>query len=452
MRTSGQRAYFKAMVDTTLESFSRRRFRGLTFPSPLEERFEKGTRGKRSRRMWLDGVVAICGFNFCLFLDYFLIKNGPWISVVRETALVTPVTLVVCFLVRRNPTRAFREGSVAIGMLAVSFINLAAQGSATAAATLFGTICVLITAMFVGIVMRLRYQYVTGTLAAMLFAGIWSLSHSPALLHYEAMIGSSMLAVGIVIILVASVSLEFEERHGYLVELQRNLQAEELAWANQALQELSNIDNLTRLPNRRALDERVEYLWKECADSRQSFSAIVIDVDNFKLINDAYGHLFGDEILRYIGALLPRVLRSVDEMAARFGGEEFVLLLPGSKQESATAVAEEVRYLVANAVTQAASEESGVTLPPITVSCGVSTTIPCPDLHGTHLIAAADEALYLAKRNGRNRVEYCHCSAPSPTTPKPSERIPPHSTHTGSKSGHSSGTHANPISKLIGRR
>lgn len=337
-------------------------------------------------------------------------------------------------------------------MLAVSLINLAAQGRATTAATLFGTICVLITAMFVGVVMRLRYQYVAATLTAMLIAGIWSLAHSPQLLRYEAMIGASMLAVGIVIILVASVSLEFEERHGYLVELQRNLQAEELAWANQALQELSNIDNLTRLPNRRALDERVELLWKECAELTQPFSAIVIDVDNFKLINDAYGHLFGDEILRYIGALLPRVLRSNDEMAARFGGEEFVLLLPGASSESATDVAEEVRILVASAVNQAASEGLQITLPPITVSCGVSTTIPRPTLRGTNVIAAADEALYLAKRNGRNRVEFCHCSEPSPAPSKPGERIPPRSAHATSNSGQPNGTRNSPISKLIGRR
>jgi diguanylate cyclase (GGDEF)-like protein len=400
------------MVDAALESFSRNRFRGLAFPGPLEERFEQATRKQRSRRMWFEGLIAILGFNICILLDCLLVNDRGWLAVVRHTAMVTPVALVINAIVRLDPPRWLREGSVAAGMFIICLIDLAAEGRATAPSTLFGGICVLITALFVGVVMRLRFRYALATLSAMFVAGCWSLGHSPALSLPEAMMADSMLAVGIVIILVAGLSLEFEERNGYILILQRNLQAEELAWANQALRELSNIDNLTRLPNRHALDERVTLVWELCAQRAEPVSAIIVDVDHFKRVNDAHGHLFGDEILRHIATLLPQALRSPEDMAARFGGEEFVLLLPAARPAVATAIAQQVRHLVESAASFTSPQPNNNKPISITVSCGVSTVLPGRQLQWNDLIAAADDALYLAKEGGRNRVEFSRCVEP----------------------------------------
>jgi diguanylate cyclase (GGDEF)-like protein len=414
MQTSSRHAYFRAAVDDTLTSFSRVGFRILRFPADLEARFEADCREERSRRMWFDGLVAICAFNACLFLDYLLVKDGPWMSTVVRTAAVTPVSLAVNEIVRRNPPFLVREGMVAGGMLLISLINLVVEGNTSTASTLFGAICLLITALFVGVVMRLRFSFALPTLAIMLPSGLWSLTHASCLKMSEAVMGSSMLTVGIAIILVTCYSLEAEQRKGYLLGLQHDLQAAELAWANEALKELSNIDNVTRLPNRRALDERVAELWKSCTRTGGALSVVVIDVDHFKTVNDVYGHLFGDEALRHIGSILPQVLRSSDDLACRFGGEEFVLLLPETSSEAALTVAERVRHVIETAPLPVTGTVHSDAHFQMTVSCGVSTYHPGGALRWNDVITTADQALYQAKRNGRNRVEFFPCKEPEP--------------------------------------
>jgi diguanylate cyclase len=137
---------------------------------------------------------------------------------------------------------------------------------------------------------------------------------------------------------------------------------------------------------------------------------VVIDVDHFKRVNDVHGHLYGDETLRRIGALLPQALRSNKDMAARFGGEEFILLLADSEADSATTVAQRARLLVEHAGTPPQNDMQRKSW--ITVSCGVSSCVPVAGLSWTDLITAADKALYAAKRAGRNCVIYRECFEP----------------------------------------
>jgi diguanylate cyclase (GGDEF)-like protein len=399
----------RAIVDGALKMLDRAAFQRLAFPDALESRFEADTRGARSHRMGFEGIVAILGLNGCLLLDYAIVRDSLWLSIVMHTAIITPVALAVNLLVRRNPTGWLREGSVATAMIAICMMNLAVQGNATTTATLFGAICVLITAMFVGVVMRLRFPYVMSSVISMLVASLWFLGHAPSLHLSEAVIGDSLMVIGLGIILVASHSLEREERRSYLLCLERDLQAEELARTNKALQRLSSVDKLTGLPNRRALEERFEQIWAESARSGDSIAAVVIDVDHFKLVNDAYGHLYGDETLRRIGSLLPQALRSSEDIAARFGGEEFVLLLAHADRGAALTVAERARQLVESAGTPLNGPATIEKMMWITVSCGVSACVPREGKPWTELIAAADEALYAAKRAGRNCVKFRAC-------------------------------------------
>jgi diguanylate cyclase (GGDEF)-like protein len=401
----------RADVDGTFKSLSRAGFRSLSFPAPLEDRFEADTRKARSHRMWFEGLVAILGLNACLILDYAIVRDLAWLSIVWHTALVTPVALVANYLVRRNPPAWLREGSVAVAMVVICVMNLVVEGTATTTATLFGAICTMITALFAGVVMRLRFAYVMASILTMLAASLWWLGHSPALHLSESVMASSMMVVGLGIILIASYSLEREERRGYLLGVQRDLQAEELVLTNEALHRLSTVDKLTGLPNRRALEERFDLMWAECARSGDTLSAVVIDVDHFKMVNDVYGHLYGDLTLQRIGALLPQSLRSPEDMAARFGGEEFVLLLAHAEPNIALTVAERARQLVETAGTPLNNSTAGETMMWITVSCGVSSCVPGPASTWMELVAAADEALYAAKRGGRNRVEFRDCGA-----------------------------------------
>jgi len=396
----------RAFAGESLKALRRQGFRRLRFLVLLEQRFEDDSRKVRSYRMWLDGLIAILVLNGCLLIDYLIVKDPAWLAVVRQTALITPLALVVNLLMRANPVRWIREGSVAAAVVVICYINLFVEGNKTTTAAMFGVICLLITALFAGVVMRLRFRYAAATILLMLPGGLWSLGHAPSLSLAEAVVGGSMMVVGLGIILVAAYSLEREERVSFLLSLERDLQAEQLEISNTKLQHLSSMDVLTGLPNRRALEDRFEELWLECGAAQKPLSVVVIDLDNFKFVNDVYGHLHGDEALRRIGSLLSQALRGTSDMAARFGGEEFVLLLPYADEEKAMIVAERVRKLVEMAGTPLIAHPSGVGMLWTTVSCGVSSCMPEGAEASTNVIASADYALYAAKRAGRNRVVY----------------------------------------------
>ena len=390
----------REVVTGEIERLRQNSFRSLNFSQPLEEQFEQETAKERSYRLWLEGLIAIVVVNGCLLADYLLVQDVALGSIVKRTLVITPLALVVNGMMRLKLKRWLREGSVALATTLICFINLYVQGSATAALATFGLMCVLIMAMFTNVVMRLRFHYSAVATAAMLTGGLWFAVHATGLRESERTIGASLVTIGIAITLTAGYSLEREERLGYLLFLRSELQAEEL-------HRLSNMDKLTGLPNRRAFEEEFERLWIEGMAERIPLSAIVIDIDHFKVVNDVYGHLYGDEVLRRIAGLLPQALRGQQDIAARFGGEEFVILLPDAGQDTAVVVAERVRRLV---------EMAGTPVPEViggeqqtmwaTVSCGISTCVPDGGLTAERLLKTADKALYRAKGNGRNRVEF----------------------------------------------
>ena len=406
--------HLKAAVDHALTSFERKGVRRLKFADPLEAHFERNTRESRSHRMWLKGVIAIAGFNLCLLVDYLFVRNGAGLSILQRTVMVTPVAVAANLIVRKNPAGPIREGSVAVAMIAIGLINMYAEGNSSPASALFGVICLLICALFLGVVMRLRFLYVLVSVLTLWAMSLWSFGHAHNPQPAEAVLGGSMVSVALGIILIASHSLEREERRGYLLGLQRDLHAMDLMVANQVLRQLSRLDELTDLPNRRALEEYVAVQWKACADAGVPLSAVVVDLDHFKKINDIQGHLYGDETLRRVGALLPKALRSPSDMAARCGGDEFVLLLPQTGDALARLVGERTRELVEAAGTPPKQNTPGAPVMWTTVSCGVATCVPSPESEWTELLAAADQALYNAKRSGRNRVEFVSCQTARP--------------------------------------
>jgi diguanylate cyclase (GGDEF)-like protein len=164
-------------------------------------------------------------------------------------------------------------------------------------------------------------------------------------------------------------------------------------------------DGLTQLANRRAFDERFAEAWASAREDGSVISVIVVDIDHFKRLNDRYGHLYGDKVLKRVAHLLGEALRRKEDLAARFGGEEFVILLPATTRDCAAIVAERLRRLVEIAGFPA-TESSDGSMRGIsaTVSCGVATASPLVADGQSALLQAADEALYHAKELGRNMV------------------------------------------------
>ncbi|MFC5571005.1 GGDEF domain-containing protein [Lysobacter yangpyeongensis] len=179
--------------------------------------------------------------------------------------------------------------------------------------------------------------------------------------------------------------------------------ADQLEAANRKLRQLSSIDGLTGIANRRRFDEQLQADWARCARERQPLALLLVDADRFKALNDACGHLYGDECLRQLARVCAQLADGEEDLVARYGGEELVLLLPRRDGAAAGLVAEQLRALVEE---EAMAHPSSTVAPVVTVSIGVAALVPRPQGSPQQLIAAADAALYAAKAGGRNRVEH----------------------------------------------
>jgi diguanylate cyclase (GGDEF)-like protein len=187
-----------------------------------------------------------------------------------------------------------------------------------------------------------------------------------------------------------------KQREEDLVRLTRQLEE-----ANQKLERLSSVDGLTEIANRRFFDSMFGQAWRYAQRQASPLSLILIDIDHFKDYNDSFGHLSGDECLKKVAEALSATLHRPADLVARYGGEEFVVLLGDTDAKGAAVVAELLRVRVeALRMPQAPAADR----PHVTISLGVATVVPHPALGAQQLIAAADRALYQAKRDGRNRL------------------------------------------------
>jgi diguanylate cyclase (GGDEF)-like protein len=163
---------------------------------------------------------------------------------------------------------------------------------------------------------------------------------------------------------------------------------------------LSTTDQLTDIPNRRAFDNRLNEEWKRAIREKQPVTLIMVDVDYFKFYNDKYGHQQGDKALVTIAGILGKTAARSTDFAARWGGEEFVVLLPNTDVQAGLKVGEDLRKSVECAEIHLCD---GVTTR-MTISIGVNSQIPLRDSDLDGFISGADKALYAAKEAGRNRV------------------------------------------------
>ncbi|MBB6453100.1 diguanylate cyclase (GGDEF)-like protein/PAS domain S-box-containing protein [Salirhabdus euzebyi] len=210
-----------------------------------------------------------------------------------------------------------------------------------------------------------------------------------------------------IIIEVSAIPITFDEEAAIHVifrditkrkEMERNLQK-----LNEELQKLSAIDGLTNIPNRRYFDNYLQKQWDHAKRNQASLSLIMLDIDFFKKYNDTYGHLMGDTCLKKVAASIQHKLYRSLDVVARYGGEEFAVILPETKLKDALAIAERIRRGIESLhISHASSEVSD----DVTISIGVASLIPRDSESVEMFITTADQALYRAKNNGRNQVQY----------------------------------------------
>ncbi len=205
-------------------------------------------------------------------------------------------------------------------------------------------------------------------------------------------------AIGRIVVITARMTALRERLH------RRN---QELKASFERIEQLANVDDLTQVWNRRALMKRMDEERARCSRTGAPFAIALIDIDRFKSINDSHGHLVGDQLLRAFARRVSERLREVD-LLGRYGGEEFILLLVGTRLAGAVRLAERLREDVA-----AANWDEVLPGLRLTMSAGVAEYRPGESLEA--LLERADNALYAAKRGGRNRVERAPNRIPEPT-------------------------------------
>lgn len=189
---------------------------------------------------------------------------------------------------------------------------------------------------------------------------------------------------------------------GFMFDIsERKKTEEQLLIMQKQLEELSYKDGLTGVANRRMFDTVLEREWLEARQHQHPLSLIMIDIDYFKQFNDFYGHLRGDEVLKQVANTLAQAGVRAKDFFARFGGEEFALILPETNAASASKIAERCRNLVFKAqIAHAKSEVSQI----LTISVGAASITPSQHDDLKTFVESVDALMYEAKRNGRNRT------------------------------------------------
>jgi diguanylate cyclase (GGDEF)-like protein len=186
---------------------------------------------------------------------------------------------------------------------------------------------------------------------------------------------------------------------------------------NEQLEALANQDGLTQVANRRRFDDYYAFIWAQQRRAQEPLSLILCDVDYFKRYNDCWGHLSGDDCLKQVARILDRVIHRPTDLVARYGGEEFALVLPNTPPDGAEHLAAQVQGAIAAAALPHPDSPLGDCL---TLSLGIATVVPSLPLNPDQLIHAADEALYRAKAQGRDRSVSLTMAQPSSPAATPS--------------------------------
>ena len=196
---------------------------------------------------------------------------------------------------------------------------------------------------------------------------------------------------------------------GFMFDISERKKTEEKLLALQKeLEALSFKDGLTNIANRRRFDVSLEVEWESARSNGQPLSLLLFDIDFFKQYNDLYGHVRGDKALIEIAQTLSLALDGPRDVVARFGGEEFVVLLPQADASVALKVAERCQRLIQK---QAITHVQSPLGQRVTVSIGVGTVTPGAHMKPSSFIEAVDQQLYAAKKNGRNRIETVQVAA-----------------------------------------
>ncbi len=366
----------------------------LRFPPKLEAMFERDTGRQRCHELIVRAYIGIVVYDLFAVADLWatphLFATALWVRLI----FFTPLALALTASLYLSPPAFLRESIMCLGggALAIgTIIYLMALSGKSPQPTLHESMMLVV--LFLTVVQRVRFWYLLPVCLACLLVHVLALAK-----FYDYPIGQQVatnmvFGAGVIFSLVASYTMERDLRLHYLLSLRDRARNSELDW-------MSRRDILTGLGNRRALEKTLA----ECEPSigrPDDFSVVLIDIDHFKMFNDTAGHQAGDLCLKRVAGIVQAELRGQADLAFRFGGEEFIVVLPKTAPTKAIEIAERMRRAIeAAAIPHPAPAAASV----VTASFGIAGTKLGRRLSAAEVIASADSALYAAKGNGRNQV------------------------------------------------
>lgn len=389
----------KVTADDVAKAASVRRW-DLSFPNKLERRFAADMAPRRAKALEIITLRTVVVYNVFLVGDALLVPDSFGLSLIVHLMLVTPWLLAAAVLLRRtlDPRRCdLLVASIPLAIVAgILWVFMSSRSPLASHYQYF----IVLVVMYANSAMRPSLAYGTAASAAIVVAhGLACLFH-PDMPVAATITASFGLMVTIGVTLIANYYIERDLRRLYLLRLKDNLAAEGLQRTADDLARMSHVDALTGLANRRGVDSHVAALFAGSQAVPRCFAVLMIDVDHFKGFNDQYGHPAGDRCLALIGAAAREVLRDGADILGRYGGEEFVAILPDADLADGLRAAERMRAAVERLAVPHLRSQAGH----VTLSVGVGTGSLGDAASLTAAIVAADAALYEAKAAGRNQV------------------------------------------------
>ncbi len=380
-------------------------FRTLRFPAEYESVFRNLNAEQRRRHLALTAVLGLAVFNI------YTLSSGAMLPDIQGNVFMTQIwlslTLMVvaaCAYILPMPL-LWREAMFSLGTAAVGVVSAWVMSQSQQMTAIAFSVCLVLIPMFSGVAARQPFWFTCVPAVITCIAAMVLLRPVGAVQTLVASDSVLMIATNTLFTLILAYTLEYGSRKGWLLMQIERLQGDALQVATRRLHDLSVLDPLTGISNRRKFEDAFQSAWTEAEKNHRQIAVLVIDVDFFKLYNDGYGHPAGDRCLKQISAAISEAAQTGNALAARLGGEEFGILLLDADKEQAVQMGECICAAVRLAgIEHRYSKVLGKSI--VTVSVGAASLAATQHVSRRTLFAIADDALYQAKRDGRNRVAF----------------------------------------------
>lgn len=364
---------------------------GLAFDRELERRYETDTQRQRLQFLTSTGICGAIIYNLFLISDWLALKDVFAYVAMGRLLLITPMIVVILLLAKRLTSRRALETVSATATVLSSLMPLVVMIYSDSPYRLHYQLGMLLLMVYCTMIQQLPLRFAAAAMACMLVIQLVTTDIAGFMDPVTWRANAFLYGSTVVLLLMASYFLERGSRLSYLYALRGRLLEVQLT-------EMARTDPLTQLFNRRHQGEVMTQVWQAASAEPTCVTAILIDIDHFKLYNDSYGHLQGDSCLKQISATIKRLSAQANAMPFRFGGEEMLVLLTGADGQQARQLGQDLCTAVSDLRLEHPALGQGAH---VTISVGIAMGI-APYVSAHTLIGAADQALYAAKNAGRN--------------------------------------------------